>query len=247
MLRAWCDATALPSLQQVRCLCPAGDCPPSAVLHALTDEQWRVVAARCTADAHTNVRDTRWICQFHYDRWLHRYRPQQCAVCQQPLSSSALACPEWLREQLHAHTGSFMHKRPCYEQALGQRKQNAAAETVSSELMDAPPDEPMQPAENHPPTRNTNDSQEFKIDVSGLQSTSESNIVHVHATHCLSLALLQLPIDSSGGGHSPIPGSQVAVALPTQTQSRCSRHHCYSADDNPWGASVARHHRTARY
>ena len=94
--------------------------------------------------------DTPVICKRHADEWLHRYKPTKCAACPQPLSSSAWrVCPEWLREQLGAPHGAFVHKRPCYQAALAVKNQQAA---------DQQPMEVEQ--ENNPPPPS------FQIDVS---------------------------------------------------------------------------------
>jgi hypothetical protein len=71
--------------------------------------------------------DTAVVCKRHVDEWLHRYKPTKCAACPQPLTSSgSMPCPEWMRKQLAAQHGAFVHKRPCYETALAAKNQQAA-------------------------------------------------------------------------------------------------------------------------
>ena len=81
---------------------------------------------RCAIDERV-VYDSAVICKRHVDEWLHWYKPTQCAACPQPLSSSgSMPCPEWMREQLAAQHGAAVHERPCYENALAAKKQQAA-------------------------------------------------------------------------------------------------------------------------
>ena len=97
-----------------------GSC--AGLRRTLSEQQHQIVAGRCSRTS-----DTRSICQHHYDVWLHRYTPQSCAVCPAPLTTAFRACPGWLTEQLHVPRGSFVHKRPCYEQALAERKHAASS------------------------------------------------------------------------------------------------------------------------
>ena len=81
------------------------------------------------------------MCLKHVNELLRRYKPTQCAACPRPLSSSASRpCPEWIREQLHAHHGAFVHKRPCYEKALAAKKQlTVAPQSMEVEQENIPP------------------------------------------------------------------------------------------------------------
>jgi hypothetical protein len=98
----------------------------SGALQSLTKAEWKLVRGRCAIDERATF-DSAVICKRHSDEWLHWYKPQRCAACPQPLSSSgSMPCPEWLREQLGAHHGAFVHKRSCYETALAAKKQHAA-------------------------------------------------------------------------------------------------------------------------
>jgi len=93
----------------------------------LSEEQYLQVVGRCASDGNVQTQDTRNICQLHRDRWLQHFKPTKCAACPQPLSASASRpCPEWMREQLHAHHGAFVHVRPCYLEAVAAKKQPAA-------------------------------------------------------------------------------------------------------------------------
>ena len=90
------------------------------------EEEWKLVRERCTIDKRATY-NAAVICKRHADAWLHRYKPTKCAACPQSLSSSgSMACPEWMRKQLGAHHGAFVHKRPCYEKALAAKKQQVA-------------------------------------------------------------------------------------------------------------------------
>jgi hypothetical protein len=129
------------------------------------------VRGRCAIDEGI-VYDSAVICKRHVNEWLHRYKPTQCAACPQPLSSSAsMACPEWLRQQLGAHHGASLHKRPCYEKALAAKKQQAA----DTQLIKVEPD-------NNPP------QQAFQLDV--CQHTNMCTASHTESstlTHALSV------------------------------------------------------------
>lgn len=91
----------------------------------MSEEQYLQVVGRCAVHG-MQTQDSRSICQLHHDRWVHRYKPTQCAACPQPLSASgSMPCPEWMREQLDAHHGAFVHVRPCYKAAVAAKKQQA--------------------------------------------------------------------------------------------------------------------------
>ena len=98
------------------------------------------VTGRCAVEG-VQTQDSRSICQLHHDRWLQHFKPTQCAACPRPLSSSASRpCPEWMRKQLHAHHGAFVHKRPCYEKALAAKKQlTVAPQSMEVEQENIPP------------------------------------------------------------------------------------------------------------
>ena len=92
----------------------------------MTAAEEQLLHGRCEMDGQA-VQNSPVICKKHGNEWLHRYQPTQCAACPTPISSSGRRpCPEWLREQLGAHHGAFVHKRPCYEKALAAKKQQAA-------------------------------------------------------------------------------------------------------------------------
>ena len=106
--------------------CAIGGDQCGGVLQSLTDEEWRVVRGRCIIDDRCTY-DSTVICKHHVDELLHWYKPKRCAACPRPLSASAnMQCPEWMREQLHAHHGTFVHIRPCYKEAVAVKKQQAA-------------------------------------------------------------------------------------------------------------------------
>ena len=98
-----------------------------------------------------HTQETRSICQRHHDQWLQHYKPTRCAACPVPLASAARPCPEWLREELQALHGAFVHLRPCYLEAVARRKQKTNHTS-----------EPMETEEENIPTQQTN----FQIDVS---------------------------------------------------------------------------------
>ena len=51
-----------------------------------------------------------------------------------------MPCPEWLRGQLGASHGAFVHKRPCYQTALAEKKQQAAdQQPMEVEQENSPP------------------------------------------------------------------------------------------------------------
>ncbi len=98
----------------------------SRALQSLTEEEWELVRGRCAIDERVTY-DAAVICKRHADEWLHWYKPTRCAACPNPLSSSAWRpCPEWMREQLGAQQGAFVHERPCYKAAVAAKKQLAA-------------------------------------------------------------------------------------------------------------------------
>ena len=81
---------------------------------------------RCAIDDRV-VYNSAVVCKQHVDEWLHRYKPTKCAACPRSLSSSAWRpCPEWLREQLAAQHGAFVHERPCYREAVAAKQRQAA-------------------------------------------------------------------------------------------------------------------------
>ena len=93
----------------------------------LSKEQYLQVVGRCASDGNVQTQDAQSICQLHHDRWLQHYKPTTCAACPNPLSISASRpCPEWMREQLITHHGTFVHVRPCYLEAVRAKKQRAA-------------------------------------------------------------------------------------------------------------------------
>jgi len=98
----------------------------SGALQSLTEEKWELVRGRCATDERVTY-DAAVICKRHADEWLHWYKPTRCAACPRPLSSSArMPCPEWMREQLGAPHGAFVHVRPCYLEAVAAKKQQTA-------------------------------------------------------------------------------------------------------------------------
>jgi len=120
--------------------CALGGEQCSGALQSLTEEEWELVRGRCAIDERV-VYDSAVMCKRHVNEWLHRYKPTRCAACPQPLSSSgSMPCPDWMREQLGAHHGAFVHKRPCYERALAAKKQ----QTVNTQPMEVE-------QENNPP------------------------------------------------------------------------------------------------
>ena len=154
------------------CVCRDGGCAGSH--RTLSDEQYLQVAGRAATDGDTQIQDTRSICQLHHDRWLHRYKPTKCAACPQPLSAcGSMQCPEWMREQLNAHHGAFVHKRPCYEKALAAKKQ-PAANTLPAEVEQ----------ENEQP------QQTFQIDVSQHKRNTSNTFDASTHTHKYVLCLL---------------------------------------------------------
>ena len=153
--------------------CVIGGHSCNGVLHSLTDEEWKLVQGRCQFDERITY-ESSVICKRHFNELLQRYKPTRCAACPQPLSASASRpCPEWMREQLHAHHGAFVHKRPCYENALAARKQPAA---------DTRPVEVQQ--ENEQP------QQTFQIDVSQHKRNTLYNFDASTYTHKYVLCLL---------------------------------------------------------
>ncbi len=149
---------------QAWCICRDGCC--SGMQRSVDEQQYLQVIGRCMVDA-VQTQDSRSICQQHHDRWLQHYKPTRCAACPTPLASAARACPEWLREQLGAAHGSYVHVRPCYLDAVAQRKQA----NRSSHTSDSVETEP----ENIPPPAST-----FQIDVSHCNSTFRTRPMHVH-------------------------------------------------------------------
>ena len=114
-------------------------------LQSLSEEEWQLVRGRCAINGQS-IYDSPLVCKRHADEWLHRYKPTQCAACPQPLSASgSMACPEWLRQQLGAHHGAAVHKRPCYQNALAAKKQQAdATPPMQVEQENRPPPLPFQ-------------------------------------------------------------------------------------------------------
>jgi hypothetical protein len=58
------------------------------------------------------------------NEWLHRYKPTRLRCL--PAASGNMPCPEWMRQQLGAHHGAFVHVRPRYKSAVAAKKQQAA-------------------------------------------------------------------------------------------------------------------------
>jgi len=158
------------ALSQHRCVIGGDAC--GGELQSLTDEEWRVVRGRCIIDGR-HTYDNTAICKRHTDELLHRYKPTVCAACPRPLSaSSSMQCLEWMREQLGAHHGVFVHVRPCYYEALAVRKQRAA---------NTQPVEVKQ--ENEQPKRT------FQIDVSQHNTNTHNNVDASTYTHKYVLCL----------------------------------------------------------
>jgi len=196
------------------CSCQkAGGCVGQRI--GLSEQQQRIVAGRCS-----NTYDTGSICQHHYDIWLHRYKPQSCAVCSSDASGALIRCPGWLQQQLSVPAGSFVHMRPCYEVALQKRKQTLA--TMPGVTAPATAAAAAAAASTPVPVPSPMDI-----------SCQEENVNPTAAA-------FRIDADPTGAGLPLLPDRQTPVAQPTQTQSGRRRHHCYSADDNPWGPSVAR-------
>ncbi len=94
----------------------------SGALQSPTEAEWKLVRERCLIDERVTY-DSTVICKRHADEWLHWYKPARCAACPNPLSASgSMPCPEWMREQLGAHHGTFVHVRPCYKAAVARRR-----------------------------------------------------------------------------------------------------------------------------
>ncbi len=120
----WLGSVDVGRSRQHPCVVAGRSC--NGVLHPLTAEEARVVRGRCLTD-NTALTDASVICKRHFNELLQRYKPTRCAACPQPLSSSgSMACPEWMREQLGAHHGAFVHVQPCYKAAVAAKKQQAA-------------------------------------------------------------------------------------------------------------------------
>ena len=141
-----------------------------AVLQRMTAAEEQLLHGRCEMDGQA-VQNSPVICKKHGNEWLHRYKPTRCAACPRRLSSSgSMPCPEWMRVQLAAQHGAFVHVRPCYKAAVEAKKRQAA---------DPQPMEVEQ--ENRPPAPT------FQIDVS--QHTHSSSGSRTCTTHSHALAL----------------------------------------------------------
>jgi hypothetical protein len=150
--------------------CALGGEQCGGALQSLKEEEWELVRGRCAIDERV-VYDSAAICKRHVDEWLHWYKPTRCAACPRPLSSSARRpCPEWMREQLGAQHGAFVHERPCYKAAVEAKKRQAA---------DPQPMEVEQ--ENRPPQPT------FQIDVSQHTHSSSGSRIHTAHSHTLFL------------------------------------------------------------
>ena len=127
-----CSCAALCTLRfPRRCVRSQGWCVRrdgccSGIQRTLSEEQYLQMMGRC-AEEGVQTQDSRSICQHHHDRWLQHFKPTKCAACPRPLSSSgSMPCPEWMREQLNAQHGAFVHVRPCYLNAVAAKKQQAS-------------------------------------------------------------------------------------------------------------------------
>ncbi len=120
--------------------CALGGEQCGGALQSLTEEEWELVRGRCAIEARPSY-DSAVICKRHVNEWLHRYKPTRCAACPRPLSSSArMPCPEWMRKQLGAHHGAFVHVRPCYLEAVAAKKEQAAdTQPMAVEQENSPP------------------------------------------------------------------------------------------------------------
>jgi len=149
------------------------------------------VASRCSTAQYTGS-----ICQHHYDVWLYRYKPQTCVACRSPLTSSAYrGCPSWLAEQLHAPRGCFVHKRPCYEEALGRRKQ-AATVLAEPTAMDVAEQENVVQEESAPFVVNTKREEDTRSYLSAkLQYLSPLK------RKADAAATTAIPLTTTHGGH----------------------------------------------
>ena len=81
---------------------------------------------RCEMDGRRVLDSATQMCLKHVNELLRRYKPTKCAACPQPLSSAWRSCPEWMREQLNAQHGAFVHVRPCYLNAVAAKKKQAS-------------------------------------------------------------------------------------------------------------------------
>ncbi len=204
---------------QVWCVCRSREC--LGTQRSLSEEQYLQVVGRCAMEA-VQTQDSRSICQLHHDRWVHRYKPTQCAACPQPLPASAsMLCPKWLREQLAAHHGARVHVRPCYLAAMAAKKQQASN------------NQPMEIEEE-----NEQSNKPFTVDVSTHEQQHTEISMHAHTFTIATSASLCMQTDSDGGEHSQLFAFEGAASQRSEAQSRRGRRHCYSADDNPWQPSA---------
>jgi hypothetical protein len=160
----WCLCCAAGSL-----LCSAGalrPAPPSAD----RGEAGLLVRGRCTIDGRT-VAHTQHICKRHTNELLLRFRPHSCAACPNTARCShgaLIRSPGWLQQQLDAPSGSFVHMRPHYEEALRRRKQDHIATAAAAAAAAVPPAAAAAPPMDTEPSSTT-----FVIDVSS-QAHSQS-------------------------------------------------------------------------
>ncbi len=155
-------------ISQHPCVIAGSSC--NGLLHPLTEHEAQLVRERCLADGRQHA-NAAVICKRHFNELLQRYKPTRCAACPTPLSASgSMPYPEWMREQLCAHHGSFVHVRPCYKAAVAAKKRQAA---------DTQPMEVEQENIAPPPT--------FQVDVSQHTNKSSGSRTHTAHSHTLSL------------------------------------------------------------
>jgi len=170
-----------------------------------------VADGRCEMDGRRVLDSATQMCLKHVNELLRRYKPTKCAACPQPLSSGGMPCPEWLREQLGAHHGAFVHMRPCYEKTLAAKKQQAA-DTQPMEVEQ----ENISPSQTSPLTSVSHASTQIRLRL----------CTHAHTWSLSAWVLL------SRAGHSSFPVGHCGALgecsfhhLPTAAASRrcCSR------------------------
>jgi hypothetical protein len=151
--------------------CVVHGSPCSGALQSLADEAGPLVQGRCLQKGWTAQPGT-LICKRHADALLHWHNPQACAAC--PSTRGALRlCPIWLQQQLGAPAGSFVHKRPCYEEALKKRKQTAATHTDQAEAV------PME-MEQVEKENDAQQSNQFEVDVRLHTDTQDTQDARGH-------------------------------------------------------------------
>ncbi len=198
-------------------------------MQSLTEEEWKLVRGRCTIDERV-VYDSAVILQTACRR--------VASLAQANEVRSLSAAPLFLWQ----HAVPRMDEREARCSPRGLCARSSVLQTSSGGQKAT--------SSRHSPggsgARKQSTSTNFSNRCESATTFNDCMLAAWHV-HLLTFCCFAVQTDTQGGSSTAVPEREAASSQPIEAQSSCSRHHSYSADDNPWGPSHARAYRPLRF